>query len=143
MAAMDLAVEAPDSGCCGMAGSFGYEAGEHYDVSMAAGERVILPAVRGLDDDTVVLADGFSCRSQIRAGTGRQPRHLAELLAGDRAERTDPPGHGSRRPAVATGLGALAVALGAAAWLRHRPVRGRPARRSFGLAGRARGSAAR
>jgi hypothetical protein len=64
-----------------MAGSFGYEAGERYDVSMAAGERVLLPAVRAAADDTLVLADGFSCRGQIASGTGRRALHLAEVLA--------------------------------------------------------------
>ncbi|HET6625870.1 MAG TPA: FAD-linked oxidase C-terminal domain-containing protein [Nocardioidaceae bacterium] len=72
-----------DSGCCGLAGNFGFEAG-HYDVSMAAAERVLLPAVRAADDDVVLLADGFSCRTQIEQGdsAGREARHLAELLAG-------------------------------------------------------------
>jgi FAD/FMN-containing dehydrogenase/Fe-S oxidoreductase len=78
---MGLDIEIPDSGCCGMAGSFGYEAGERYDVSMAAGERVLLPAVRAAADDTLVLADGFSCRGQIASGTGRRALHLAEVLA--------------------------------------------------------------
>jgi hypothetical protein len=69
------------SGCCGLAGNFGFEAG-HYDVSRAAGERVLLPRVRDADQDTVVLADGFSCRTQIEQGdTGRVAVHLAELLA--------------------------------------------------------------
>ncbi|HEX6445358.1 MAG TPA: FAD-linked oxidase C-terminal domain-containing protein, partial [Streptosporangiales bacterium] len=81
MAAMGLDVERPDSGCCGMAGSFGYEQGEHYDVSIAAGERVILPRVRAAAPDTLVLADGFSCREQIAQQTGREAHHLAEVLA--------------------------------------------------------------
>jgi Fe-S oxidoreductase len=67
-----------DWGCCGMAGSFGYER-EKYDVSMRIGERFLLPAVREQPDATVV-ADGFSCRSQIKHGTGRQPLHTAQLL---------------------------------------------------------------
>lgn len=66
-----------DSGCCGMAGSFGYEA-EHYAVSMAMGERVLLPAVRDAAPDTVVLADGFSCRHQIADGTRRRAMHAVE-----------------------------------------------------------------
>ncbi|MGI8681180.1 MAG: (Fe-S)-binding protein, partial [Mycobacteriales bacterium] len=70
-----------DSGCCGLAGNFGFEVG-HYDVSLACAERVLLPAVRGADRDTVVLADGFSCRTQIdQADTGRRAVHSAELLA--------------------------------------------------------------
>jgi Fe-S oxidoreductase len=76
-----LSLEVPDSGCCGMAGSFGYEAGERYDVSVACGERVILPAVRAAREDTVVLADGFSCREQIDQLTDRRAVHSVELLA--------------------------------------------------------------
>ena len=53
-----------DSGCCGMAGSFGFAA-DNYDVSMRVGERVLLPAVRDLDADAVIVTDGFSCREQI------------------------------------------------------------------------------
>lgn len=68
-----------DSGCCGMAGAFGFEAG-HYEVSMACAERVLLPAVRTAGPDDVVLADGFSCREQIVQATGRRALHLAELL---------------------------------------------------------------
>jgi Fe-S oxidoreductase len=77
-------VEFLDSGCCGLAGNFGFERG-HYDVSMACAERVLLPAVRSADESTVVLADGFSCRTQIAQGSGRRARHLAELLAPDGA----------------------------------------------------------
>ena len=77
-------LDVPDSGCCGMAGSFGYEAGERYDVSMACGERVILPAVRAAGQATTVIADGFSCREQVYQATGRRPLHLAQVLAGYR-----------------------------------------------------------
>jgi len=76
-----LDVDVLESGCCGMAGSFGFEAGDHYDVAMKAGERVLLPAVRSASPDTIVVADGFSCREQIRQGTGRQAVHLAQVLA--------------------------------------------------------------
>ncbi|MBI3278833.1 MAG: FAD-binding protein [Acidobacteria bacterium] len=69
-----------DSGCCGMAGGFGYEAGEPYRVSVACGERVLLPAVRGAAEDTLILADGFSCREQISQLTGRRALHLAEAM---------------------------------------------------------------
>ncbi|MFC4560923.1 FAD-binding and (Fe-S)-binding domain-containing protein [Nocardiopsis mangrovi] len=69
-----------DSGCCGLAGNFGFEA-EHYDVSRAVGERVLLPAVRAAGPDTLVLSDGFSCRTQITQETGRPALHLAEVLA--------------------------------------------------------------
>ena len=68
-----------DSGCCGMAGSFGFEAG-HYDVSVAVGERVLLPAVRQAADDTLIIADGFSCREQIAGLTGRGALHLAQVI---------------------------------------------------------------
>ncbi|MEU8198353.1 4Fe-4S dicluster domain-containing protein [Microbispora amethystogenes] len=81
MREMGLDLEIPDSGCCGMAGSFGYEAGRHYEVSAAAGERVLFPAVRAAGRRTLVVADGFSCRGQIAAGTGRRPLHLAQVLA--------------------------------------------------------------
>lgn len=70
-----------DSGCCGMAGSFGYEAG-HYEVSRAIGERVLLPAVRAAAPETLVIASGFSCRGQIEEFVpGARPLHLAEVLA--------------------------------------------------------------
>jgi Fe-S oxidoreductase len=79
-AAMGLDIEVPSTGCCGHAGSFGYEA-EHYDVSQAIAEQVLLPAVRKAKKDTIVIADGFSCRQQIKDGTGRWPMHPAEVLA--------------------------------------------------------------
>lgn len=70
-----------DSGCCGLAGNFGFERG-HYDVSMAAAEHGLLPAVRDADWGTTVLADGFSCRTQLeQSGTGATGKHLAEILA--------------------------------------------------------------
>jgi FAD/FMN-containing dehydrogenase/Fe-S oxidoreductase len=80
LARTGLDVEVLHAGCCGMAGSFGYEAGERYDISMAIGERVLLPAVRQTEADTILVADGFSCRSQIEAGTGRRALHTAEVL---------------------------------------------------------------
>ena len=79
--ATGLEVEAPDSGCCGMAGAFGFERGSHYDVSMAAGERVLLPAVREADPATLVVTGGFSCREQIEQGTGHRVLHPADVLA--------------------------------------------------------------
>ena len=75
-------VDKLDAGCCGLAGNFGFER-EHYDVSIACAERVLLPAVRRADLQAVLLADGFSCRTQVeQAGVGRLGVHLAELLAG-------------------------------------------------------------
>jgi hypothetical protein len=77
---LGLDVSAPETGCCGMAGAFGFEAGDHYDVSIKAGERVLLPAVREAEKDTLIIADGFSCREQISQPTDRQALHLAEVL---------------------------------------------------------------
>jgi Fe-S oxidoreductase len=68
-----------DSGCCGMAGSFGFEK-EHYDVAMRCGERVLLPAVRGVDKDALIIADGFSCREQIAQATDREALHIAQVI---------------------------------------------------------------
>src|SRR5205807_6456482 len=68
-----------DSGCCGMAGSFGFEA-EKYDVSVKIGERVLLPAVRKADPETLIIADGFSCFEQIDDLVGRKALHIAEVL---------------------------------------------------------------
>ena len=62
-----------------MAGSFGFDAGK-YDVSQAIGERVLLPAVRKADADTLIVSDGFSCREQIFQATGRHALHLADVL---------------------------------------------------------------
>lgn len=79
LAAAGAEIEEVDSGCCGMAGSFGYEA-EHYDISLAMGERRLLPAVRATGDDTTIVAAGVSCRQQIKQGTGRQALHPAQAL---------------------------------------------------------------
>jgi Fe-S oxidoreductase len=68
-----------DAGCCGMAGSFGYER-EHYDISQAIGERKLFPAVREADPQTTVIAPGFSCRHQIQHFTGVAALHPAVLL---------------------------------------------------------------
>ncbi|HLJ36276.1 MAG TPA: FAD-linked oxidase C-terminal domain-containing protein, partial [Ktedonobacteraceae bacterium] len=68
-----------DSGCCGMAGAFGFEK-EHYDISIKAGERVLLPAVREADKDTLIIANGFSCREQIEQTTDRKAMHLAQVI---------------------------------------------------------------
>jgi Fe-S oxidoreductase len=78
----DLGLEASvlPSGCCGMAGSFGFEA-DKYEVSQKAAERVLLPAIRRADTDALVIADGFSCREQIEQATGRPTKHLAEVIA--------------------------------------------------------------
>ena len=67
------------STCCGMAGSFGYTA-KHLRTSRAMGELGLFPALRAASPDDTVVANGFSCRAQIRAGTGRRARHLVEVL---------------------------------------------------------------
>jgi Fe-S oxidoreductase len=74
-----LEVETVESSCCGMAGAFGYGA-ETYAVSLAMGELSLLPAVRKAAPETIVAADGFSCRHQIRDGTGRTALHVAQIL---------------------------------------------------------------
>jgi Fe-S oxidoreductase len=76
----DLAVETIESSCCGMAGSFGYHA-ETIDVSLAMGELSLLPAVRNAPADAIIVADGTSCRHQIKDGTGREAIHVAQVLA--------------------------------------------------------------
>jgi Fe-S oxidoreductase len=79
-----------DSGCCGLAGNFGFTRG-HYDVSMACAERALFPEVRAAESDDVVLADGFSCRTQLAQGNlgGRRGTHLSQLL-GDERPRQNP-----------------------------------------------------
>jgi FAD/FMN-containing dehydrogenase/Fe-S oxidoreductase len=124
---MGLEVEELDSGCCGMAGGWGYEKG-HYDVSVACGERVLLPSVRAAEPETVLVAGGFSCRSQIeQCDTGRRALHPAQVLELARAH--GPRGAGAyperrlpqrpspsprRRAARAAGLAALGGLAGAA-----------------------------
>jgi Fe-S oxidoreductase len=76
---MGVEWDMPDTGCCGLAGSWGFEA-DKYELSMAIGEQILFPAVRGADPATVVVADGFSCRTQIEHGTGRPAVHLAQLI---------------------------------------------------------------
>ncbi len=77
---MGIDWRAPAPGCCGMAGSFGFEAGK-YDVSMAIGELELLPAVRMAHPRDLIIADGFSCREQIAQSTDRHAFHLAEVIA--------------------------------------------------------------
>jgi Fe-S oxidoreductase len=68
-----------DAGCCGMAGSFGFEA-EHYDLSMRIGELRLFPAIRAEAEETIIAATGVSCRQQIAHGTGRPARHPLEII---------------------------------------------------------------
>ncbi|PZG01747.1 FAD-binding and (Fe-S)-binding domain-containing protein [Micromonospora deserti] len=120
-----------DSGCCGLAGNFGFEKG-HYEVSEACAERVLLPAVRDADDADVILADGFSCRTQVEqsASGGREAMHLAELLRAGLhgnevptrperwwAERPARPPRAARLLATgAAGLAAIGTVAALAAW---------------------------
>jgi FAD/FMN-containing dehydrogenase/Fe-S oxidoreductase len=129
-----LEVEELDSGCCGMAGGWGYETG-HYEVSIACGERVLLPKVREAAPGTVIVAGGFSCRSQIeQARTGRRALHPAQVLAlarehgpagvdgrkpEDAAQSRPRPSRRAARTAVAVGAASLAAA-GAAGMLAAR-----------------------
>jgi Fe-S oxidoreductase len=120
-----VAVEALESGCCGLAGNFGFTAG-HGEVSRALAEQVLLPRLRETPPGTAVLADGFSCRTQIHEldSGGHEAIHLAELLAAGYADepvdgagpaglRPRAPGPGAR--AATTGLGVLAAATAACA----------------------------
>jgi Fe-S oxidoreductase len=85
---MGVDYHAPAPGCCGMAGSFGFEA-QNYDVSVAIGELELLPAVHSEPADSLIIADGFSCREQIAQLTDRQALHLAEVI--QMALRAEPP----------------------------------------------------
>jgi Fe-S oxidoreductase len=89
---LGLDYEVLDSGCCGMAGSFGFEA-DKYDISVAVGERRLLPAVREAPTESLIVADGFSCRTQIAELTDRRAMHTAEAieLALASASRPSPP----------------------------------------------------
>ena len=69
-----------EAGCCGMAGSFGFET-EHYDISLKIGEQSLFPAIRSQSDDSLIIAEGVSCRQQIQGGTGKGAKHLVEVLA--------------------------------------------------------------
>jgi hypothetical protein len=127
---MGLDFDVLDSGCCGMAGAFGFERGDHYDVSIKCGERVLLPAVRGAARDTLIIADGFSCREQIAQTTGRRALHLAQVIQmamregpggppGDYPESACPRLEKRRRPALrkAAAIGACALIGVALIWV--------------------------
>ena len=131
---MGVQHELLDSGCCGMAGSFGFERGEHYDVSIRCGERSLFPSVRTAPLDSFIVADGFSCREQISQSTERRALHTAELMelalqsgsmgpAGNNPEREflGEPAQAGRGAAVAAVLG---VVLAASAWIYMRSRRG-------------------
>ena len=121
---MGLTCELPESGCCGMAGAFGFERGDRHDLSVSCGERVLLPEVRAAAKDTLVIADGFSCKEQIRQLTDRQALHIGQVISmalrngpagprGDYPERDDLSLTASWKPpllALGSGLAAAAVA---------------------------------
>jgi Fe-S oxidoreductase len=75
----NFSVRVLPTGCCGMAGSFGYEK-EHFDVSMQIGDLVLFPAIKGEPETTIIAASGTSCRHQVKDGTGRKALHPAEIL---------------------------------------------------------------
>lgn len=77
---LGLDFEVLDSGCCGMAGSFGFESGPRHDLAQKCGERALFPAVRAAASGTLIIANGFSCREQIVQSTGRRAVHIAEVL---------------------------------------------------------------
>jgi len=110
---LGLDYEIMDTGCCGMAGSFGYHAGEQYDVSVKVAEHSLLPKLREVSGDTLVVADGFSCRGQIEQLDGREPLHLAQVVqrALREAGRTGP--ESAEAPPRARGRGRVLLAAGA------------------------------
>jgi Fe-S oxidoreductase len=128
---LGLDYEVLDTGCCGLAGSFGYERGERYEVSIKAGEQVLLPRVRDASPHTLILTDGFSCHSQIEHGSDRRALHLAQAIQmalheGPNGPSTPQPERrythapdveqdGSALPAL--GAGAAVAAVGALALL--------------------------
>ncbi|HZS03924.1 MAG TPA: heterodisulfide reductase-related iron-sulfur binding cluster [Blastocatellia bacterium] len=124
---MGVDFRVPDTGCCGMAGAFGFEK-NRYDVAMKVGERVLLPVVREAPKDALVIADGFSCREQIAQATDRRALHLAEVIrmalddgptgpAGDYPERKCPgPGKSVLDVRTAVWVGAGALFLGGLWW---------------------------
>jgi Fe-S oxidoreductase len=130
---MGVEVEELDAGCCGMAGGWGYEQG-HYDVSVACGERVLLPKVREAQPETLIVTDGFSCRSQIEQGkTGRRALHAAQVLAlareygpggppGPYPEQAAP-GRPPGRPAGKASRAAVAAGIAAAAGFTYARLR--------------------
>ena len=127
---LGLNFEILDSGCCGLAGSFGFE-NDHYDISMKVGERRLLPAVRAAEKDTLIVSDGFSCKTQIEHATDRRALHTAQIIrmamdhgssgsAGDYPERDYPdvaPDSGHKPAIKAAAAAASVTAVGSAlAW---------------------------
>ena len=131
MEKMDLDHRVLESGCCGMAGAFGYE-DDKYPVSIACGERVLLPEVRKAPVSTIIVADGFSCKEQIAQETNRHALHLAEVLKLGMLEDNSPelypedyfvkPREAKQRRSMvrAAVAGALALSALGVAWLKFR-----------------------
>jgi len=120
----------PAPGCCGMAGSFGFEH-DNYDISAAIGELELLPAVRKAPDNWLIIADGFSCREQIAQGSHRHALHLAEVLqmamagatAGDSGRYPESARVLQRQGAIRSSMARAGLGLGALAaggWLLRR-----------------------
>jgi hypothetical protein len=124
---LGLDVEVLDSGCCGMAGSFGFES-EHYDISCQIGERRLLPAVREAPEEALIVADGFSCKTQIEQLTNRRGLHTAQVLAMAREHgpsgpsgsfpeseypdaETAPPSYGKLAAGAVLAAGAIALSV--------------------------------
>ena len=125
---LGLDFEVLDSGCCGLAGSWGFEK-EHYDLSMQIGERRLLPAARNAERDTLIISDGFSCKTQIEHATDRRALHIAQVIkmamdhggsgsTGDYPERGYPDVvlNGHKPEIKAAAAAGAAVAGGALAW---------------------------
>ena len=122
--------EMPDTGCCGLAGSFGFE-DEHYDISMQIGEHKFYPTMRGADKDTILVADGFSCKTQLEQGSDRRALHISQVIKmakeygekgveGQYPEREYPDveldGNKTDLKAAAVGAGVALVGGALAAW---------------------------
>ena len=114
---LGLDYEILDTGCCGMAGSFGYHEGEHYDVSVKVAEHGLLPKLEEIGDGTLVIADGFSCRGQIEQLDGHEPLHVAQVVQRAlRAAGDLPPAEpAQRRPRARVRNAALVAAVAAGA----------------------------
>jgi len=134
---MGVDVQELPGGCCGLAGSWGFEQGK-YGISVECGEQKLLPEVRSADADTVVVADGFSCKTQIeQAGGGRRALHVAQMIKMAREQGIEgyrkgkpekpyylvrPPAGAKRRATRAAGLLAAGGAVAAAGWQVARQV---------------------
>jgi Fe-S oxidoreductase len=117
---LGIDADLPPTGCCGLAGSWGFE-NEKYQISMDCGERELFPKVREADTETILLADGFSCRTQIEQGTSRRAMHIAQVIQAGLPDRRSLPkerperlGEQTSQPASPTKEVAAAVTVAAA-----------------------------